>query len=65
MLGSAVDAGLADAGLRAKLANLGAVPMPMTRVEFRKLIADEVEKWAESSSSRILARNRQKLGEDE
>jgi tripartite-type tricarboxylate transporter receptor subunit TctC len=46
MLGSAVDAGLADAGLRAKLANLGAVPMPMTRVEFRKLIADEVEKWA-------------------
>jgi tripartite-type tricarboxylate transporter receptor subunit TctC len=46
LLNSAVNAGLADGSVRTKLADLGAVPMLMTRVEFRKLIADEVEKWA-------------------
>jgi tripartite-type tricarboxylate transporter receptor subunit TctC len=45
-LNKEVNAGLADAKLRAQLINLGAEPMPMTRAEFGKLIADEVEKWA-------------------
>ncbi len=46
-LNSAVNAGLADAGMQAKLANLGAVPMPMSSAEFGKFVGDEVEKWAE------------------
>ena len=41
-----INAGLADAKIKAQLANLGAVPMPMTPTEFGKLIADEIEKWA-------------------
>ena len=45
-LNKAINAGLADAKIRAELAHLGAVPMPMTPAEFGKFIADEVEKWA-------------------
>jgi tripartite-type tricarboxylate transporter receptor subunit TctC len=45
-LNKEINAGLADAKVRAQLANLGAVPMPMTPTEFGKLIADEIEKWA-------------------
>ncbi len=45
-LNAAVNAGLADAGMQAKLANLGAVPMPMSPAEFGKFVGDEVEKWA-------------------
>jgi tripartite-type tricarboxylate transporter receptor subunit TctC len=40
-----INAGLADARIKAQFANLGAVPMPMTPAEFGKLIADETEKW--------------------
>jgi hypothetical protein len=32
--------------MKARFANLGGVPMPMTPAEFGKLIADETEKWA-------------------
>jgi hypothetical protein len=32
--------------MKARLADIGAVPMPMTAVEFGKHIADETEKWA-------------------
>jgi tripartite-type tricarboxylate transporter receptor subunit TctC len=41
-----VNAGLADPKMKARFANLGGVPMPMTPAEFGKLIADETEKWA-------------------
>jgi tripartite-type tricarboxylate transporter receptor subunit TctC len=40
------NAALADAEMKARLAELGSVPMPMTPAEFGKLIADETEKWA-------------------
>ncbi len=45
-LNEAVNAGLADAALQAKLANLGAVPMPMSSAAFGKFVGGEVEKWA-------------------
>jgi tripartite-type tricarboxylate transporter receptor subunit TctC len=45
-LSQAVQAGLADAKLKASLANLGAMPMPMTSDEFGRFIADEIAKWA-------------------
>jgi tripartite-type tricarboxylate transporter receptor subunit TctC len=40
-----IDAGLRDPKIKEWLANIGAVPMPMTPVEFGKLIADETDKW--------------------
>lgn len=45
-LNTAINAALADSQMQARLANLGAVPMPMTSAEFGKFIADEVAKWA-------------------
>jgi tripartite-type tricarboxylate transporter receptor subunit TctC len=45
-LNSEVNAALADAGIKAQLANLGAVPMPTTPAGFGRYIADETEKWA-------------------
>ena len=44
-LNTEVNAGLADPKIKERLADLGGVPMPMTPVEFAKLIADETEKW--------------------
>lgn len=41
-----VNAGLADAKIKAQLADLGGAPMPMTRAEFGTFIATETEKWA-------------------
>jgi tripartite-type tricarboxylate transporter receptor subunit TctC len=40
------NAGLADPKIKARLADLGGVPMPMTRPDFGKFIVDETEKWA-------------------
>jgi tripartite-type tricarboxylate transporter receptor subunit TctC len=45
-LNQEIGAGLADAKLQARLADLGAVPMAMAPADFGKLIADETEKWA-------------------
>jgi tripartite-type tricarboxylate transporter receptor subunit TctC len=45
-LNKEITAGLADPDLKARIAEQGAVPMPMTPVEFGKFIADETEKWA-------------------
>jgi tripartite-type tricarboxylate transporter receptor subunit TctC len=45
-LNKEINAGLADPGLMARLADLGSMPMPMTPVECGKLVADETEKWA-------------------
>ena len=45
-LNQEIRAGLADAKLQSRLADLGAVPMAMTPADFGKLITDETEKWA-------------------
>ena len=45
-LNEAINAGLADPTIKARLADLGGVPMPMSPADFGKLIADETEKWA-------------------
>ena len=44
-LNKEINAGLADPTMKARLAYLGAVPMPMTPAEFGKFMADETEKW--------------------
>ena len=41
-----INAGLANPALKARTADLGGVPMPMTPSDFGKLIADETEKWS-------------------
>jgi tripartite-type tricarboxylate transporter receptor subunit TctC len=46
-LGREVNAGLADPKMKARFADLGGAPMPMTPAELAKLIADETGKWAE------------------
>jgi tripartite-type tricarboxylate transporter receptor subunit TctC len=44
-LNRAINSVLADANIRARLADLAVEPMRTTPVEFTKLIADETEKW--------------------
>jgi len=41
-----INAGLVDPQLKARLANLGAIPFAGSAAEFRRFIADETEKWA-------------------
>jgi tripartite-type tricarboxylate transporter receptor subunit TctC len=38
--------GMADPKMKARFADLGAEPMPMTPADFGKLITEEIEKWA-------------------
>jgi tripartite-type tricarboxylate transporter receptor subunit TctC len=45
-LNAEINAGLGDPKMRARLADLGGVPMAVTPGEFGKFIADETEKWA-------------------
>jgi tripartite-type tricarboxylate transporter receptor subunit TctC len=45
-LNAAVNAGLSDPEVKARYASLGSVPNPGTPADFRKLIADETEKWS-------------------
>ena len=45
-LNQEINAGLADAKMKARLADLGAAPMPMTSAVFGKFIDAETEKWA-------------------
>jgi tripartite-type tricarboxylate transporter receptor subunit TctC len=44
-LNKEINAGLADPKVKARLAELGGAPMPMTPLELGKLVADEIEKW--------------------
>jgi tripartite-type tricarboxylate transporter receptor subunit TctC len=44
-LSKEISAGLANPKLKARLADLGDAPMPMTPAEFGKLVAEETEKW--------------------
>jgi tripartite-type tricarboxylate transporter receptor subunit TctC len=46
-LNSEINAALADPKIRARLADVGGTPIPMTPADFGKLIVDETEKWAE------------------
>jgi tripartite-type tricarboxylate transporter receptor subunit TctC len=45
-LNGEINAVLGDPKLKARLAELGVDPMPMTPAEFGKFMADEIEKWA-------------------
>jgi tripartite-type tricarboxylate transporter receptor subunit TctC len=40
-----INAGLADAQVKARLANVGGTVLPGTPADFRKVITDETEKW--------------------
>ena len=44
-LSQEINAALADPKTKARLADLGSVPMPMSPANFGKLIAESVEKW--------------------
>ncbi|AMN42411.1 Bug family tripartite tricarboxylate transporter substrate binding protein [Rhodoplanes sp. Z2-YC6860] len=44
-LNKEINAGLADAKVKGRLADLGAVPAVMTQAEYRRFVADEIEKW--------------------
>ena len=45
-LNQEINAALADPKIKARLADLGSVPMPMSPANFGKLIAESVEKWS-------------------
>ena len=45
-LNAAINAGLADAKLKARLADLGANPLAGSSAAFGRLIASETEKWS-------------------
>jgi tripartite-type tricarboxylate transporter receptor subunit TctC len=55
ILNKSVGAALKDPKMKAKLAELGGVLMPMTPAEFGKLVADETEKWAKVVKSTNLS----------
>jgi tripartite-type tricarboxylate transporter receptor subunit TctC len=44
-LNKEINTSLADLKMKARLADLGGVPLPMTPADFGKLIAEETEKW--------------------
>jgi tripartite-type tricarboxylate transporter receptor subunit TctC len=45
-LNKQINAALSDTKLKARLADIGADPMPMSPQQFEKFVADETEKWA-------------------
>jgi tripartite-type tricarboxylate transporter receptor subunit TctC len=45
-LNEAINAGLADPKIKARLADLGGTPLAGSPADFGKLIAEETEKWA-------------------
>ena len=46
-LNKEINAGLADPKMKARLADLGSTPLALSPGDFGKLIADEINKWAE------------------
>jgi len=44
-LNTEMNAGLADAAVRARLAELGGTIIPGSPADFGKLVADEIDKW--------------------
>jgi tripartite-type tricarboxylate transporter receptor subunit TctC len=51
LLNTEINRGLVDQNIRTRLSKLGGDIIPGTPADFSKLIADETEKWAKSSSS--------------
>jgi tripartite-type tricarboxylate transporter receptor subunit TctC len=45
-LNAAINAGLADAKIKARISEMSSAPMPMTPAQFGKFVADETAKWA-------------------
>jgi tripartite-type tricarboxylate transporter receptor subunit TctC len=45
-LNKEINAGLTNPAIKARIAELGSVPMTMATADFAKFIADETEKWA-------------------
>jgi tripartite-type tricarboxylate transporter receptor subunit TctC len=45
MLNAEINAGLADAKMKERFADLGGVPLPMSPAEFGKFIAEQTDKW--------------------
>ena len=45
-LNKEINAALADPKIKARLANLGSVPVPMSPADFENLVVAETEKWA-------------------
>jgi tripartite-type tricarboxylate transporter receptor subunit TctC len=45
-LNAEVNAGIADPGMKAKLAAIGGEPLPGSPADFARLIAEETDKWA-------------------
>jgi tripartite-type tricarboxylate transporter receptor subunit TctC len=45
-LNKEINTGLADPALKARLIELGGIPMPMSAADFGRFIADEIDKWA-------------------
>jgi tripartite-type tricarboxylate transporter receptor subunit TctC len=45
-LNEEINAGLSDAGVRKRLADLGGIPMAMTPEEFGKFIARDTKRWS-------------------
>jgi tripartite-type tricarboxylate transporter receptor subunit TctC len=45
-LNKEINAALADPKIRARLADLGSVPMPMSQAEFKNFVAIETGKWS-------------------
>jgi tripartite-type tricarboxylate transporter receptor subunit TctC len=46
LLNRTINAGLADATIKARLADLGSEPLSLTPGQYGKLLADDTEKWA-------------------
>jgi tripartite-type tricarboxylate transporter receptor subunit TctC len=46
-LNTEINAALADAKIKARLADLGSTPLPLTASGYAKLLADETEKWGQ------------------
>jgi len=44
-LNAEISAGLADPGLKARIAEMASTPLPLTPAAFARLIAAETEKW--------------------
>ena len=57
ILNKALNEALTDPKIKARIADFGGVPMPMTPAEFGKLVADETTKWEKVVEKTGLAIN--------
>jgi tripartite-type tricarboxylate transporter receptor subunit TctC len=57
ILNKALNETLTDPKIKARIADFGGVPMPMTPAEFGKLVADETTKWEKVVEKTGLAIN--------